>query len=138
MLLPFDEYTPKPFSTSNSAPKPTPTPATTDAAANNALVAAQIAATLDNPNGKRPLHDDEEDDKDAEGSSTGGGGGGDDAQPKSAKKEGKRIKRPRPVMSCTMCVKRKTKCDKTVPCAACIRRGNSEGCQVEAPSETTA
>ncbi|ORY52710.1 hypothetical protein BCR35DRAFT_18801 [Leucosporidium creatinivorum] len=47
----------------------------------------------------------------------------------------KRKKRPRVVLSCTMCVKRKTKCDKVVPCAQCVKRGNPQGCVVEGVPE---
>lgn len=63
----------------------------------------------------------------------------------------RRKKRPRQVLSCwlsfggrrelirpgTMCVKRKTKCDKSVPCAACVKRGDPALCVVEGVDEST-
>lgn len=37
----------------------------------------------------------------------------------------------------TLCVRRKTKCDKQVPCSACVRRGNPLDCFVEGGDEVT-
>ncbi|KAM0752346.1 hypothetical protein T439DRAFT_347217 [Meredithblackwellia eburnea MCA 4105] len=37
----------------------------------------------------------------------------------------------RPTLSCTECARRKTKCDKVVPCGPCQKRGKSHLCRVE-------
>lgn len=55
--------------------------------------------------------------------------------PTSLQAERKKSKRPRQVLSCTMCVRRKTKCDKIQPCTACVKRGDPEGCQIETGDE---
>ncbi len=47
----------------------------------------------------------------------------------------KKSKRPRQVLSCTMCVRRKTKCDKIHPCTACVKRGDPQGCHIETGDE---
>jgi len=52
-----------------------------------------------------------------------------------AKPARKKSKRPRQVLSCTMCVRRKTKCDKIHPCTACVKRGDPAGCHIETGDE---
>nr|XP_031859680.1 uncharacterized protein CI109_004955 [Kwoniella shandongensis]KAA5526752.1 hypothetical protein CI109_004955 [Kwoniella shandongensis] len=42
---------------------------------------------------------------------------------------GSKITRNRPFLSCTECVRRKVKCDRTQPCTACKTRNKPEGCQ---------
>ncbi|SCZ94132.1 BZ3500_MvSof-1268-A1-R1_Chr12-2g03708 [Microbotryum saponariae] len=75
-----------------------------------------------------------------------GSGSGDDPSRKGErrgsefKREGSlrfssKKKRARVVLSCTMCVRRKTKCDKVVPCSACVRRGSPNDCVVEGVDE---
>ncbi|KAM0747009.1 hypothetical protein T439DRAFT_329281 [Meredithblackwellia eburnea MCA 4105] len=41
-------------------------------------------------------------------------------------------KRARMVMSCTVCVRRKSKCDQVIPCSACVKRGKPGDCKIEA------
>ncbi|KAJ7743707.1 hypothetical protein DFH07DRAFT_35292 [Mycena maculata] len=38
-------------------------------------------------------------------------------------------KRRRQALSCTECKRRKIRCDRTQPCAPCVRRGDQEKCQ---------
>lgn len=52
-----------------------------------------------------------------------------------AKPARKKSKRPRQVLSCSMCVRRKTKCDKIHPCTACVKRGDPQGCHIETGDE---
>ena len=42
--------------------------------------------------------------------------------------ESRRIKRNRQPVSCTACQKRKSRCDRRQPCAACVKRGDGPGC----------
>lgn len=43
----------------------------------------------------------------------------------------KGTKRPRPTLSCTECVRRKSKCDRCIPCSTCVKRGSPERCRVD-------
>lgn len=38
----------------------------------------------------------------------------------------------------TRCVARKTKCDKVIPCSACVKRGDPTSCVVEGVDESSA
>ncbi|WWC61891.1 uncharacterized protein I303_104476 [Kwoniella dejecticola CBS 10117] len=45
--------------------------------------------------------------------------------------ERRKIKRPRAKLTCLNCKRRKTKCDKTLPCSSCITRGEGGSCHYE-------
>ncbi|KAM0754207.1 hypothetical protein T439DRAFT_353934 [Meredithblackwellia eburnea MCA 4105] len=47
----------------------------------------------------------------------------------------KKQKHPRPVLSCSACVRRKSKCNQVVPCDQCIKRNTPEECVVEGAAD---
>src|SRR5437764_12231641 len=47
-------------------------------------------------------------------------------------------KRPRPVLSCVDCRRKKLKCDRLLPCKQCKKAGRSAGCTYNSPQESPA
>lgn len=45
------------------------------------------------------------------------------------------LKRPRPVVSCLNCRRKKLKCDRRLPCETCVKSGRSEDCAYAAGQE---
>ncbi|KAL8278263.1 hypothetical protein RQP46_009295 [Phenoliferia psychrophenolica] len=63
----------------------------------------------------------------APGSGSGSGRGGQGAGGEKRRKQ----KHPRKILSCTVCIRRKSKCNHLVPCDQCLKRGAPEDCVVQ-------